>query len=263
MTKLNKGIKLRAVRIDYRFKLGFILISAMPFVATVFLALNYAFPNISARADIIRVQIILAVTGCVFLLGLSILKSLLPQVIKVPFWAKMVEEDTSNYRIEGNWEKKDTELFDFLDEMSKRLEQDLSEIQDYARVGKLPQETFKKRLSAVSRMLQISSAINCATTIESVLNMILEGVCKTLKLDSGLLVVFDERGEEVISRMGYNLTPANMKEIEDNKSFNLFAVDGKVKLIHNGDKTLPFKETGRSIPLDKEDKLDKDTIRDR
>src|SRR3990170_1005872 len=121
MTKLNKGIKLRAVRIDYKFKLGFILISAMPFVATVFLALNYAFPNISARADIIRVQIILAVTGCVFLLGLSILKSLLPQVIKVPFWAKMVEEDTSNYRIEGNWEKKDTELYDSLDEMSKRL----------------------------------------------------------------------------------------------------------------------------------------------
>ena len=105
--------------------IGFTLISLIPLLALSYLFIYYPFINIPLY-DLI----ILTISVIIALLGFWTLKDLIDPILKLTEWARLVSEGDITQRLKKDREDEIGELFDFFNNVTERLQQDMERIRE-------------------------------------------------------------------------------------------------------------------------------------
>jgi FOG: GGDEF domain len=170
-------------------------------VIPLLVCLNYIFPSLIPNVVLkANTTIMIIIAFFIALLGFFTVKEMIDPVIKISADAKMIAQGNFEHRIRMEREDEIGDLGFSLNQMTRRIKENMDELKNYSEKSKEINLEINKRVLVLSSLLQISNMISQNADLNEILEV---SVGKTMQLgDSslGFLILYDEDQNEYIMK---------------------------------------------------------------
>ena len=129
MANLKKYLSLRFQGLNPKLIIGFALMSIIPLLSAGYLLVSYVFPKVSVD-EIIYISLIFIISVIIAFLGFLVAKDLIKPILKLTKWARLVQGGDVTQRLKKDREDETGELFDFFNDVTEKLQQDIERIRE-------------------------------------------------------------------------------------------------------------------------------------
>ncbi|MBI4228060.1 MAG: diguanylate cyclase [Candidatus Omnitrophica bacterium] len=150
---------------------AFGLMSVLPLLVLGYVVINYVYPHAETGTDLTLI-IVLAVVIAV--LGLAVARSLVMPVIKLASEARAIAAGETGRSVEVKAPGELGELGDALNQISKRVRDNMGQLKIYGEQTKHLNLEINRRILSLSHILQISNLITQGVKLEEVRSFVLE-----------------------------------------------------------------------------------------
>jgi diguanylate cyclase (GGDEF)-like protein len=181
--------------------------SLIPILICGWLVTTYIFPNINLffGLTIGNISFILFISIVISLLGLYVAKEMIDPVIKIAGDAKIIAEGDITRRIEIEREDEVGDLSKSLNIMTQKIKENMEELKAYSEKTKLINMEINKKVLALSSLLQIGNLISSSSTINNILDFIMQKISDIENKAALFLMVAEEGVEQLRIAASCNL----------------------------------------------------------
>lgn len=179
MVQLFKTMSLGPKSIRRKLVVAFCLMSLIPMFVFGFYLYYYIIPTVTTFGQIFSVFII---TIFLMVLGFYLAKEIIYPIIAIATHAKGIAEGEMDGELEIKREDEIGQLSHSLNQLSARLKKNMSELHSYGEKIKQINMEINRKVFALSSLLQIGNLITTASSLDEVLNLVVE---KLSRLEKG------------------------------------------------------------------------------
>jgi diguanylate cyclase (GGDEF)-like protein len=176
--------------------------SVIPLLVCVYLASNYIFPNIP---NIGNISIIIVIGIIIALIGFRLTKEIIDPVIRIASEAKIIAEGDLERRIELEREDEIGDLGTALNQLTRRIKENMSELKSYGEKTRQINLEIHKKVLVLSSLLHIGNLISAEAKLDEILSLIIEKVSQVEEAGCTFLLMVKEDSREVVMKSSYNL----------------------------------------------------------
>lgn len=199
---LFKSLALVPRGVRYKLLIAFCLMSLIPLLITVYLASNYIFPHIQSIG---QVSLVLLITIVVALMGLKLAKEIVDPIARIAIQARgIVNGQTTEVTVEPR-EDEIGDLGRSLNEMTRRIRENMEELKDYGEKTKEINLEVNKKMMALSSLLQVGNMISNGRKLQEVLQFVVEKISQIQEGTKTFLILLDETTKKLTVRACYDI----------------------------------------------------------
>lgn len=238
--KFIKELSLVPRGLRYKLTIAFCLMSIIPLLTFLYIMSNYfnfVFPF--DREDAPRLLFMIVVAVLITLIGLKLARELVDPIIKMAVEAKIIASGDLNRVIEIKREDEIGELATALNQITRRIKDNMDELRLYGERTKDINIEIHKKVIALSGLLQVGNLISSAAEIDEVLDFIIQKITQIGDVTCAFLMLKEIDKDELTMRASSGIPSELIKDkrIEIGKSFlgdialkgKVFFVDSKTK----------------------------------
>ncbi len=200
--ELFKSLALVPRGVRYKLLIAFCLMSLIPLLICVYLANNYIFPNIESMGQI---SVVLLITIGVALIGLKLAKEIVDPIARIALEARGIANgDVREIKVE----QREDEIGDLgrsLNEMTRRIRENMEELKDYGEKTKEINLEVNKKVMALSNLLQVGNLISNGKKLRDVLQFVVERISQIQEGTKTFLILLDETTKKLMVRACYDV----------------------------------------------------------
>lgn len=170
---------------------AFGLMSVLPLLVLGYVVLNYVYPHAETTGDL---SLVVGLSVVIALLGLAVAWSLVKPVIQLASDARAIAAGRMDQSVEIKAPGELGELGDALNQISRRVRDNMGQLKIYGEQTKHLNLEINKRILSLSHVLQISNLITQGVKLEEVRSFILEKLAQFEGVELNVLV--EPAGEE-------------------------------------------------------------------
>lgn len=200
--ELFKSLALVPRGIRYKLLIAFCLMSLIPLLITVYLANSYIFPHIQSMG---QVSWVLLITIAVALLGLKLAKEIVDPIARIAIQARGIAKGQTT---EVTVEPREDEIGDLgrsLNEMTRRIRENMEELKDYGEKTKEINLEVNKKVMTLSSLLQVGNMISNGKKLQEVLQFVVEKISQIQEGTKTFLILLDETTKKLAVRACYDI----------------------------------------------------------
>ena len=204
MGELFKSFSLVPRGLRYKLLLAFSLMSLIPLLICAYLANNYIFPYI--KADMGQISLVIFVAIVIALLGLKLAKEIVDPVVRIALEARDIARgDVREFRYEARGDEIG-DLGESLHAMTKRIQENMEELQTYGEKTKEINLQVNKKVLALSNLLQVGTLITTGGGLKEIFQYVIEKISQIEEGSKSFLLVLDEQTKELKTVASYDIT---------------------------------------------------------
>lgn len=151
----------------------FCLMSLIPLMICVYIATNYAFPYITAVGS---VSLVIFITMIIAFLGFELAKRMIEPIIDMALEARLIANGDFERFIKVTHEDEIGDLAASLNDMSKKIRQNINELENYGEKTREINAEIHKKVMALTGLLQVGNMISAATELKIVLDTLADRI---------------------------------------------------------------------------------------
>ncbi|HOX54409.1 MAG TPA: diguanylate cyclase [Candidatus Omnitrophota bacterium] len=198
MSKFTNKFSISSRGIRPKLIVAFCLMSVIP----ILVCFNYIFPSwfqgFFLSKSNISITFLLASSVIFALLGFTIVKEMVDNILKISSDAKIIANGDFEHKISVKRQDEIGDLGKSLAELTGRIKDNMSELQTYSERTKEINLEINKRVLALSSLLHISNLISQGDDLNEVLEVIVEKVTQIGDANLGFLILFEESSKEYV-----------------------------------------------------------------
>lgn len=202
MGELFKSLSLVPRGVRYKLLLAFCLMSLIPLLICVYLTTNYIFPHLQSLS---QVSLVILVTIVVALLGLKLAKEIVDPIAKIALQARGIVNGQVQQVTLDERQDEIGDLSRSLDEMTRRIRENMEELKDYGEKTKEINLEVNKKVMALSNLLQVGNLISNGRKLQEVLQHVVEKVSQIQEGTKTFLLLLDDSSKKLVIRANYDV----------------------------------------------------------
>lgn len=246
MSRFLRRLSLVPKGLRYKLLIAFSLMSVIPLMICVYLAVNFIFPY---TKDITSVSAVVFLSMVIAILGLILAKNIVDPVINMALEARIIASGDLERRIKVEREDEIGAIGTSLNILTQRIKENIGELKSFGEKTKEINVEIHKKVLALSSLLQIGNLISQGAELENILDLIVEKVSQFDGSNPTFLMLNDPRIEQLSIKASIYI-PAEAKNIKLKmgegllgrvaRSAEVLVLDSTAKLVKDAD---DFKST--------------------
>lgn len=240
--EILKQLSLVPRGLRYKLMIAFCLMSIIPLLIFAYIITNYFnFVYPFERQDVGGVIFIILIAVGITIIGLKLARELVDPIIKMAVEAKIIASGDVDRVIEVKREDEIGELASALNQITRRIKDNMDELRTYGERTKEINIEIHKKVIALSGLLQVGNLISSATELDEVLDFIIEKISQMGEVTSAFLMLREGgKTDELAMRVYRNLPSEELakRKVKIGSGFlGDIAAKGKVFIVELNTKT--------------------------
>ncbi len=195
MSKLIKNISIASRSLRPQLIIAYCLMSVIPILAL----LNYIFPSFLPKNYLhIVVVVVILMTG----LGFYLLKRIIDPIIEITSEVKIIANGELSRRISVVRDDEIGELGSALNDLTKRIENNMDELKLYSERTKSINSQINRQVIALSGLLQISNLITKGTDLKDLFEVTISRLAQAASSSLAFVMLKRDEGFDIVAHYG-------------------------------------------------------------